>query len=205
MWWWHESHQDCLYSSSSYVFCYYLSFIFFILLLPHFFQLLFFFSSFFIYFFNFLIIIYLHSFYSFLSHFLNCMCRDSSVGVVTRLRTVSPRDPVSIPSSGKNFFSFPKIPFRLWSPLSLRQERYPGGMETKARSWLVTPLLYPNSLHWDNISFTFSPFLHRHFSLTSIISSFPTYFILFFRLINLTSYSLLFDWAQIWADILAGI
>jgi hypothetical protein len=68
---------------------------------------------------------------------------------------------------------------------------------------LHTPYRY--SLHWDNISFTYFMFLHRQFPLRFIISSFPTFFVLFLRLIHPTSYSLLFDWAQTCAGILAGI
>jgi len=68
-----------------------------------------------------------------LPYFLRCVYRDSSAGEVTRLRTGNPRNPLSIPNSGNSFFSFPKIPEWLWSPLCLvlsgHRERFPRGME----------------------------------------------------------------------------
>ena len=41
----------------------------------------------------------------------------SAVSVVVRPWPGRPRNPGSIPSSGKNFVSFPKCPDRLWGPL----------------------------------------------------------------------------------------
>ena len=60
-----------------------------------------------------------------------CVYRDNSVGVVIRLLTGNPRNPVSIPNSGKSFFSFPNIPDRLQGQISLVlsgcRERFPRG------------------------------------------------------------------------------
>jgi hypothetical protein len=60
-----------------------------------------------------------------------CVYRDSSIGVVIKLLTGNPRNPVSIPNSGKSFFSFPNIPYRFWGQISLVlsgcRERFPRG------------------------------------------------------------------------------
>jgi hypothetical protein len=83
-----------------------------------------------------ILVIQLFCFNSIFSHFLCCVGRDSSVGVVTRLRTGNPRSPVSIPNGGKSFFSFPNIPDWFWSPLSLVlsgcRERFPRGYGKRA-------------------------------------------------------------------------
>jgi hypothetical protein len=107
-----------------------------------------------------LIIFQLFSLYSFFSHFLCYVCRDISVGVVTSLRTGNPRVLVSIPYSGKIFFSFPNISDRFWSPLSLVhsgcRERFPrvyGKKGVKLATHSIS--VYPYSMNWDNTSCTY--------------------------------------------------
>jgi len=122
------------------------------------------------------------------------VCRDSSVGEVTRLRTGYPRNPLSIPNSGKIFFSFPNIPDRLWCPLSLVlsgcRERFPRGFVKKGVQLTTQSIsVYSCSMYWDNNSFTyfyvpsssvsltFHDLLLRHF-LRPILSSHSSYILL---------------------------